>query len=231
MAELVIALDVTNTHDALQAVSSIAPLPVWYKVGLELFTAEGPAVVRSILSQGHNVFLDMKYYDIPNTVKGACRSACNLGVQMLTVHVAGGEEMASAALQGRELAHHTTAATPIILGITLLTSDGSHKDRAGEIAVARALQAKQFGLDGVVCSGLEAAQVKQACGNDFICLCPGIRFANSQTHNDQARVCTPNQATRNGADFLVMGRPILTANNPNSAAQEALNLRATADKA
>lgn len=229
-ARLVVALDMGGAAAALTLTDKLAGLPLWFKVGLELFTAEGPDVVRELTRRGYPVFLDLKFHDIPNTVRGAVRSAVGLGARMLTLHLCGGEAMAVAALEGRNEAREhpaTGLAEPLVLGITELTStapaDGMEALRRR--VVSRALDAKSWGLDGVVCSGLEASLVKSACGPDFVCLCPGIRFASAgenPANDDQSRVCTPGDAVRAGADFLVMGRPVTRAADPLLAASRAL---------
>ena len=223
MSVLIAAIDVP---DAAAARSAVAQLPqgVWLKIGLELFTAEGPALVRELAAQGWPIFLDMKFHDIPNTVRGACRSAARLGVRLVTLHVEGGPEMAEAAMQGAaQGAALAGLPAPQVLGITVLTSgQAGSQEETQALVVARALQAKASGLDGVVCSGLEAAAVKAACGANFVCLCPGIRFAGSVATQDQKRVCTPGEAVAAGADYLVMGRPLLGAESPQAAAMRAL---------
>lgn len=223
MSVLIAAIDVADSAAARSAVAKL-PQGVWLKLGLELFTAEGPALVRELVAQGWPIFLDMKFHDIPNTVRGACRSAAKLGVRLLTIHVEGGPEMAEAAMQGAtEGAALAGLPAPQVLGITLLTSgQAGSQEETQALVVARALQAKASGLSGVVCSGLEAAAVKAACGPDFVCLCPGIRFAGSGATQDQKRVCTPEAAVAAGADYLVMGRPLLGAENPRVAAMQAL---------
>lgn len=235
MAELVVALDFPTAKAAREFAGRIAGAPVWYKVGLELFTAEGPGLVRDFAARGVPVFLDLKFHDIPQTVRGATASATHLGVRMLTLHQSGGAAMAEAALMGRRAAlearragGETSLVPPVILGVTVLTSDGGGNLAAvHDLVVERAIAAKASGLDGVVCSGLEAAAVKAACGRGFFCLCPGIRFAGSTGSDDQARVCTPEQAVAFGADFLVMGRPITRAADPLAAIQDALRVMET----
>lgn len=220
---LVVALDVPTADAALDFAQSLSALPLWYKVGLELFSAEGPLLVTSLTQRAFAVFLDLKYHDIPNTVRGAVRSASRLGVGMLSVHLAGGEAMCRAALAGRNDVFGEHAQNgPLLMGITVLTSQAGDAAAIRKEVVRLALMAKACGLDGVVCSGHEAAAVKAACGADFYCLCPGIRFAGKDDAGDQARVCTPAQAVGNGADFLVMGRPVLGAASPVAAARTAL---------
>ena len=225
---LVVAVDVPDAERALSLADGLAGLPLWLKVGLELFTAEGPALLRILRRRGQPVFLDLKFHDIPNTVAGAAKSAIRIGAEMLTLHMAGGERMIEAALKARQEALEEVqgqtpcARTPIFLGVTVLTSDAVGDD-AAERVVASAVRAKSWGLDGVVCSGLEAAAVKAACGREFVCLCPGIRFAGEAGGDDQTRVCTPEYAVRAGADFVVMGRPITRAADPALAAARALD--------
>ena len=231
---LVIALDLPSATDALAMADSLRGLPLWLKVGLELFTAEGPDMVRRLLERRFALFLDLKFYDIPNTVQGAVRSATVLGAHMTTLHVSGGEAMCRAAVEGREQGldllrrsaslptGQTPGNGPLLMGITVLTSEPGREEDIRNTVVRRALLARDWGLDGVVCSGREAAAVKDACGPEFLCLCPGIRFADFAGQDDQARVCTPGQAARAGADFLVMGRPVTRAENPAQAAFAAL---------
>jgi orotidine-5'-phosphate decarboxylase len=226
-AALVVALDVPTADRALELAEALSGLPLWAKVGLELFTAEGPALARRLLGMGLPLFLDLKVHDIPTTVAGAVASATRLGVGMITLHAAGGEAMCRAAVQGRAEAlagREDGAGGPLLLGVTVLTSQGGDAEAIRRLVVERARLARACGLDGVVCSGWEAAAVKTACGEDFLCLCPGIRFAEAggAGRGDQARVCAPAQAVAAGADFLVMGRPITKAADPAAAARRAL---------
>ena len=235
MAELVIALDVPGHKQAvalaekLSAGLTAATGAVWFKVGMELYTAAGPAVVEALKTLGFSVFLDLKYHDIPNTVAGAMRAATHLGVDMANIHICGGEAMTRAAVAGaQEGAAAAGRKAPLILGVTVLTSLGpkdlaatglpadlqdanlSPAEQLAALALLRAGQAKAWGLDGVVCSGHEAAGIKAACGSDFICLTPGIRPRSGEI-NDQSRVMTPAEAVAAGSDFLVVGRPITGA--------------------
>lgn len=234
---LIVALDVPDAEQANRVAEQLSELPVWVKVGLELFTAEGPFLVRQLRQKRLPLFLDLKFHDIPNTVFGALSSVCSLGVQMTTLHISGGEEMCKAAVAARDEARAKKSGQvnkaslyavegregPLLLGITVLTSQGGDPAEITALVRERALLAKRCGLDGVVCSGQEAAMVKEVCGKDFLCLCPGIRFADARqgAKDDQARVCTPAQAVAAGADFLVMGRPILKAGDPAAAARKA----------
>lgn len=223
MAELVVALDFKDADAALSMAESLKGTVPWMKVGLELFTAEGPAVVSGLKALGFKVFLDMKFFDIPNTVRGAVRSAASLGVDMVNIHALGGERMAKAALEGCAEGVVAGARPPMVLAVTMLTSMA-----AGDLPVAGAatpsvmaldlaLNVRDYGLAGVVCSGLEVERIKQACGHDFICLTPGIRPAQDAA-GDQRRVVTPVQAVRSGSDFLVVGRPVINAPSPCEAA-------------
>lgn len=220
---LAVAVDVPTAREAVALADALAGLPVWLKVGLELFTAEGPALLRLLGDRGGSLFLDLKFHDIPNTVRGAVRSAARLGVSMLTVHLSGGKAMCEAALEGREDALRAGGRPPLVVGVTVLTSESGHEGSLAETICERARLARQYGLDGVVCSGLEAAAVKAACGSAFLCVCPGIRFAGTGT-DDQARVSTPGSAVQAGADMLVMGRPVIRADNPRRECEKALAL-------
>jgi orotidine-5'-phosphate decarboxylase len=189
------------------------------KTGLELFTAAGPDPARLLADSGYSVFVDLKFHDIPNTVYGAVRACCALGAHMLSLHLAGGEAMCRAAVAAR---NEAGAGKTLLMGVSVLTSAGG--DAAGITDRVRTLarSARSWGLDGVICSGREAAAVKQDHGTDFLCLCPGIRFAGGAAGDDQARICTPGEAIAAGADFLVMGRPVTGAADPVAAAAAAL---------
>jgi orotidine-5'-phosphate decarboxylase len=193
----------------------------WYKVGSKLFTAEGPRAVEKLAGLGCQIFLDLKFHDIPNTVAGAVAAAAEQpNVRLLTLHASGGLAMMRAAREAIEGRKHR----PALLGVTVLTSmdaralhetgvSGSPATRV----VALARLAKKAGLDGVVASGLEVRAIRRACGSKFQILAPSVRPASAAA-NDQARVATPEEATRAGANFLVVGRPITAAKNPRLAA-------------
>lgn len=222
MADLVVALDYPDSAPALAMARSLRGAVPWVKVGLELFAAEGPPVVTALKEMGFKVFLDMKFFDIPNTVRGAARSAARLGVDMITIHALGGERMARAAMEG--CAEGAPGGRPpLVLAVTMLTSMGPGDlpvDGApppAQMVLDLAVKAKQYGVNGVVCSGLEVEAVKGECGGRFICLTPGIRPA-SAGGDDQRRVVTPGQAVRSGSDFLVVGRPVTGAEAPADAA-------------
>lgn len=192
-----------------------------FKVGSQLFTAEGPRSVERLAKLGFGIFLDLKFHDIPNTVSGAVAAAAGLpGVRMMTLHASGGLEMMRAAREAVPRGHRA----PALLGVTVLTSlnaaalkrigiSGSPSDRA----VALAALAKQAGLDGVVASAHEVQKIRKACGPKFLVVVPGVRPASSAL-DDQSRVATPSEAISAGADYLVVGRPITGAENPRSAA-------------
>jgi len=184
-----------------------------------LFTAYGPRIVELVRKKGAQVFLDLKFHDIPNTVAGAVRQAVRLRVAMLTLHTVGGKEMLQVAAQAAaEEAKKNRIKKPLLLGVTVLTSDKAVKDTRATV-VARARLARQAGLDGVVCSVHEAAAVRKACGRKFIIVTPGIRPAGAEA-GDQKRVATAKTAFAAGANYIVVGRPILEAENPLRALKE-----------
>jgi orotidine-5'-phosphate decarboxylase len=188
------------------------------KIGLELFAAAGPEPVRLAADKGCLVFVDLKFHDIPNTVRRAVRACCALGAGLLSLHLAGGEAMCRAAVAARDAA----GGAALLMGVSVLTSTDGNAPEITKKVCRLARSAEAWGLDGVICSGREVAAVKQERGAAFLCLCPGIRFAGSAGGDDQARVCTPRDAVAAGADFLVMGRPITGADDPAAAAAAAL---------
>ena len=199
----------------------IAPGRPYVKIGMELFYAEGPAIIKKLKERGHKVFLDLKLHDIPNTVKKAMMVLGEYGVDMVNVHAGGGVAMMKAAKEGLMLGAARYADKPKLIAVTQLTST----DEAalhGELLIDKpmdevvrqyALNAKAAGLDGVVCSAFEAADIHRACGEDFLTITPGIRFENSAA-DDQRRVMTPAKAKEAGSDFIVVGRPITAAEKP-----------------
>ena len=234
---LFIALDVPNRGAAEELAVQLAPLGVGLKVGLELFSAEGPWLVRRLAAQAP-VFLDLKYHDIPATVARATAAATQLGVAMLNLHIAGGEAMVRAALVARdEAAAAAGLAAPRLIGVTVLTSlDGADlaavwgalapRD-AGAEALRLARRAQDWGLDGVVASAQEAAAIRAACGPDFLIVTPGIRPAGSAA-GDQKRVLGPAAALAAGASHLVVGRPVTAAADPAAACRALLAAMAPA---
>ncbi|XPV75364.1 MAG: orotidine-5'-phosphate decarboxylase [Desulfovibrio sp.] len=230
MSELVVALDFGSKKEALEMAEKLKGIVPWVKVGLELFVAEGPSLIEELKALEYKVFLDMKFFDIPNTVRGAVRSAAQSGADMMNIHVLGGQRMAEGALEGLRDAAKLTGRTnlPILLGVTILTSMGSEdmffaqEQSVGTMVVDLASRGKEWGLDGVVCSGLEVENIKKACGAEYLCLTPGIRMPDAAGGDDQRRVVTPADAVKNGSDYLVMGRPITGADDPAAAAEAAI---------
>jgi orotidine-5'-phosphate decarboxylase len=226
---LIVALDVNSRDSALSLVQALRPRVQRFKVGLELFTACGPPLVREILEKGGQVFLDLKFHDIPNTVARAAVSAARLGVGMFTVHLSGGPLMARRAAD--ELEAHCQVyrvQRPKVLGVTVLTSlspadlkeIGVERSVEDQV-VALAEMGKAAGLDGVVCSPREARLIREVCGKEFLVVTPGIRPEGSEA-DDQSRTLSPKVALEAGADFLVVGRPIVKAEDPLEAAESIL---------
>jgi len=220
---IIIALDVPTKEEAIALVSRLKDART-FKVGLELFTAEGPALFRKLKALRKAIFLDLKLHDIPNTVAGAVRSAFKHGVQMTTIHTSGGREMmAKAAEVARQTAEETGRPKPVLLGVTVLTSlKGADLEEVGQPSdvAAQVLRlaglAKAAGLDGVVCSPQEIEVLRREYGRELVIVTPGIRpvWAAAQ---DQKRIMTPAEAVAKGADYLVIGRPITGAPSPNEA--------------
>lgn len=218
---LIVALDV-STMDAMKAiVSSLGDAVSFYKVGMELFYAEGEQTIRYLHDLGKNIFLDLKLHDIPNTVAHGIHSLTRLGANIITVHGQGGPVMMQKASEAATAAAKEFGVQrPLLLAITVLTSfdDDSWSAIGGSLpirnrVVSLAKLAKASGMDGVVASPLEAAAIREACGPDFVIVTPGVRPSFAAT-NDQKRVATPKEALQNGASRLVIGRPITQANNP-----------------
>ena len=219
--KLMVALDVEDAAAALSVRDSLADSVGWLKVGLRLFVAEGPSLIQE-LRKSHKIFLDLKFHDIPNTVAQAIESAGKLGVQMVNVHAGGGQPMLEAAAKAAK-----SFPDMLLIAVTVLTSDTMPKDQALKVALERAKLAKEAGLDGVVCSVHEVAAIKELCGKEFLTVTPGIRWANQDTQ-DQQRIADPKSAIEQGSDFLVVGRPILQAENPVVAANEAVMMMESA---
>lgn len=218
-SRIIVALDFPTSEAAMELAVRLDSQQCRVKIGKELFTLAGPGFVEKLMKQGFDVFLDLKFHDIPNTVAAACRAAANLGVWMVNVHAFGGRKMLLAAREA-------LADTEIqLIAVTLLTSlnqDGLHElgiTDTPEIIVQRlALLAQDCGLDGVVCSAQEAAQLRKKVNQNFCLVTPGIRFPENNS-DDQARVTTPELAIAHGADYLVVGRPITRAPDPLQALQ------------
>jgi orotidine-5'-phosphate decarboxylase len=224
---LIVALDVATLAEEEKALRELGGTVSFFKVGNQLFTAAGPRAVEAIKKTGASVFLDLKYHDIPNTVERTAQSACDLGVDLFNVHALGGFEMMECAAKAVwNWSEEKGRPGPKILGVTVLTSlsEASLKDVMGETnrtleeeVLMLARMASSAGLDGVVASPEEIVPIKEACGKEFIVLTPGVRPQGSEM-SDQKRVLTPGEAIRRGADYLVVGRPILSAPNPREAA-------------
>jgi orotidine-5'-phosphate decarboxylase len=215
-SRIIVAFDFPEARPALDLAQRLDPARCKVKIGSELFASGGPNLVESLVSRGFDVFLDLKFHDIPNTVASACAAAARLGVWMLNVHASGGKAMLQAA---RDAIPGTTGA-PKLTAVTVLTSmsagdlaDLGIAASLDELVLRLALMAKACGLDGVVCSAREAADLRAACGPEFDLVTPGIRPAGAED-DDQQRVMTPAAALNNGASFLVIGRPITRASDP-----------------
>ena len=216
--DVIIALDFKDGKTALNFLDKFVDKKLFVKVGMELFYAEGPSIVKEIKERGHKIFLDLKLHDIPNTVKGGMRSLSHLGVDIVNVHAAGTISMMKAALEG---SIRDDGTRPLVIAVTQLTSTSEERmkeellieSKINDTIVHYAKNAKKAGLDGVVCSPLEAGMVKNAVGMDFITVTPGVRFDDGEK-GDQVRVTTPKKAKDIGTDFIVVGRPITQAENP-----------------
>lgn len=219
---IIVALDYPDATAALAMAQQLDPAQVRVKVGKELFTRSGPAVVASLQTLGFEVFLDLKFHDIPNTVAGALRSAAELGVWMVNVHASGGRRMLEASVEALSAARQR----PILTAVTVLTSMGEADLRDIGIDVSPREQVLRLarltqdcGVDGVVCSAQEASMLRDACGPGFCLVTPGIRPAGSDA-GDQTRVVTPADAKTLGVDYMVIGRPITMAQNPTNTVAE-----------
>ena len=215
-SRIIVALDYPGADAALQLVEQLSPELCRLKVGKELFTRAGPQLVESLVGQGFDVFLDLKFHDIPNTVASACHAAADLGVWMLNVHALGGARMLESAREGVSRAGHS----PLLIAVTILTSmdetDLAAVGLAGsplENVMRLARLAQQSGLDGIVCSSREVTPLRAELERDFKLVTPGIRPAGSQA-DDQRRIMTPVDAVTNGSDYLVIGRPVTQADDP-----------------
>lgn len=219
--DVIIACDFSSAKDTFDFLDKFTDEKPFVKIGMELFYAEGPSIVREIKKRGHKIFLDLKLHDIPNTVKKAMSVLSNLDVDMTNLHAAGTVEMMKAAVEGLTKADGTR---PILIAVTQLTSTSEERMQnellinasINDTIVKYAENAKLAGLDGVVCSPLEAGTVKEACGTAFMTVTPGVRFADGEV-GDQVRVTTPAKAKEIGSDYIVVGRPITQAADPVAA--------------
>ena len=238
MGQLLVALDVESGARALELAAMLDGVVDGVKIGSRLFTLEGPGLVRRLAAQGTRVFLDLKFHDIPNTVAQAVEAAVSTGAWMVNVHACGGVPMMHAAARAAaDAAAQLNRPKPVVIGVTVLTSMDEDTLRAcgvgravEEHVLALARMAHQAGLDGVVASPQETAVIRAACGPDFAIVTPGIRGASAGTEkNDQTRTMGPAEAVRAGANYLVVGRPIIAAADPRSAAQRIVDeMRAAA---
>ena len=219
--DVIIACDFSSAAETYAFLDKFQDEKPFVKIGMELFYAEGPAIVREIKRRGHRIFLDLKLHDIPNTVKKSMSVLSRLDVDMCNLHAAGTIEMMKAALEGLTRPDGTR---PLLIAVTQLTSTSEERMRndllidhnINDVVVHYAKNAKIAGLDGVVCSPLEAGIVKEACGAEFMTVTPGIRFADGEV-GDQVRITTPARAREIGTDYIVVGRPITAAPDPVTA--------------
>lgn len=223
MRDVIIACDFASAEATYKFLDKFENEKPFIKIGMELYYAEGPSIVRELRKRGHKIFLDLKLHDIPNTVRKAMKVLSRLDVDMVNVHAAGTIEMMSAALEGLKEGRGD-GTRPLIIAVTQLTSTSESAlhnqlligESMNETIIRYAQNAKVAGLDGVVCSPLEAAIVKEACGADFKTVTPGIRFPDA-AKDDQNRITTPARAREIGSDFIVVGRPITAAEDPVAA--------------
>lgn len=228
--KLIVALDLSDLSQAEKLVKTLSGVVKTFKVGKELFTSAGPKAIQMIHAHKGNVFLDLKFHDIPNTVGAACEAATRLKVFMLTMHVTGGRTMLFKAVQSvHQTAEKIRTAPPRLLGVTVLTSmtesdlkDVGIKKKLKQQVEDLSVLAKNCGLDGVVASGQEIELIRKAAGNDFLIVTPGVRPIWA-AHGDQRRVITPKEAIQRGADFIVVGRPITEHVKPRIAAERILD--------
>jgi len=226
--KLIVALDFPAAVSALEAAARLHGRVGMFKVGSELFSAEGPELVRDLVGRGEKIFLDLKLHDIPNTVRAAAAQAASMGVSMFTIHASGGRKMIEAAVEG---ARGGRATLPLVIAVTVLTSladddlaEIGFSSGASESVIRLARLAQSAGADGVVASPREIAAIREVCGPEFVIVTPGIRpageaLSSGALADDQARVATPLAALQAGADFLVVGRPITRASDPAAAAE------------
>lgn len=219
--DVIIACDFSNREETLAFLNRFTEKKPFVKIGMELFYAEGPEIVREIKRRGHKIFLDLKLHDIPNTVEKAMRVLSALDVDIVNLHAAGTGRMMKAALEGLTRPDGTR---PLLIAVTQLTSTDQDsmenelliEKPLEEVVLRYAQNAKNAGLDGVVCSPLEAGRVHEACGRSFLTVTPGVRFADGDV-GDQKRVTTPMRAREIGSDYIVVGRPITKAEDPVAA--------------
>ena len=226
MKDVIIACDFPDRETTLAFLDRFTEEKPFVKIGMELFYAQGPEIVREIKRRGHRIFLDLKLHDIPNTVRRSMAVLSSLDVDMVNLHAAGGKEMMRAALEGLTRKDETR---PLLIAVTQLTSTSQSvmeeelliEKPLDQVVLHYAKNAADAGLDGVVCSPLEAGKVHEVCGSSFVTVTPGVRFAGGDV-GDQVRVTTPAKAGQIGSDYLVMGRPITGAEDPVAAYRRAV---------
>ena len=219
--DVIIACDFSSAEKTFEFLDKFTGRKPFVKIGMELFYAEGPSIVKEIKKRGHKIFLDLKLHDIPNTVKKAMSVLSNLDVDITNLHASGTTAMMEAAIEGLTRPDGTR---PLLIAVTQLTSTSQEsmendlliKEPIDEVVMHYASNAKKAGLDGVVCSPLEAGKVHERCGTDFLTITPGVRFADGDI-GDQKRVMTPAEANKIGSDYIVVGRPITAAEDPVAA--------------
>ena len=229
MTKLIVALDKDNLDEAMAIVDSAGEAVEWYKIGSQLFCKEGPIAVKALKKRNKKVFLDLKFHDIPNTVANAIANAVTMGVDMVNVHASGGMEMMQRSIEAAIKMADRKTEVPLVIAVTVLTSmnqnalnevlnTGNNTISPAEQVIHLAKLTKKSGLHGVVCSAHEISIIKKECGSDFILVVPGIRPVGAVL-GDQKRVMTPAEAAKAGADYIVVGRPVLQAENPAEAAK------------
>ena len=225
--DVIIACDFSSKAEVMNFLDKFTDVKPYVKIGMELFYAEGPEIVREIKKRGHKIFLDLKLCDIPNTVKKSMKVLSSLDVDMVNLHAFGTRTMMEAAIEGLTRSDGTR---PMLIAVTQLTSTSEERMKTDllidrpldEVVMHYAYNARLAGLDGVVCSPLEAAKVHEKCGDDFITVTPGIRFADSDV-GDQVRITTPEKAREIGSDYIVVGRPVTQSENPVDAYKRCIN--------
>ena len=225
--DVIIACDFASAEKTFEFLDKFTGKKPFVKIGMELFYAEGPSIVREIKKRGHKIFLDLKLHDIPNTVRKSMAVLSNLDVDICNLHASGTVNMMKAAIEGLTREDGTR---PLLIAVTQLTSTDQEsmendlliKEPIDKVVMHYAANAKKAGLDGVVCSPLEAQKVHDICGKDFLTVTPGVRFADGDV-GDQKRVMTPEQAKKIGSDYIVVGRPITAAEDPVAAYERCLN--------
>ncbi len=225
--DVIVACDFPSAKEVFAFLDKFTEKKPFVKIGMELYYAEGPSIVREIKKRGHKIFLDLKLHDIPNTVKKTMSVLSGLDVDICNLHAAGTTKMMEAAIEGLT---REDGSRPLLIAVTQLTSTDQEsmekdlliKEPIDKVVMHYALCAKNAGLDGVVCSPLEAGKVHEVCGKDFLTVTPGVRFAEGDA-GDQKRIMTPSQAKKIGSDYIVVGRPITGADDPVAAYNRCIN--------